>query len=183
VGQIVVGMNMKKTILLISLVLFVATSLTAGDFLSLTFKTRPRSGSKGKEAQVVPLWRISPSVSLDLYVEEMRANPFTHDRRTDWQISPGFGYGIRYNPSFLDKFKDNIKANYLLAVDLFLRFFPSDEINDLKGNDYFNFDILPTLTILDWFSIGVGVRLKRAQHPGLESYSSGLFCIGLRKAL
>jgi hypothetical protein len=92
---------MKKTILLISLVLFVATSLIAGDFLSLTFKTRPRSGSKGKEAQMVPPWRISPSVSLDLYVEEMRANPFTHDRRTDWQISPGFGYGIRYNPSFI----------------------------------------------------------------------------------
>ena len=174
---------MKKTILLISLVLFVAASLIADDFLSMTLKTRPKSKLPTAEAQSVPLWRISPSVSLDLYVEEMRANPFTHNRRTDWQVSPGFGYGIRFNPAFLEGFRDAIKAGYLLALDLFVRAFPSDEVEAMEGHDYFNIDILPTLTVLDWFSIGVGLRLKRAQHPGLESYSSALLCFGLRKAL
>jgi hypothetical protein len=112
---------------------------------------------------------LGPSVSFDLFIKEKTTGQYKIG------AIPGVGYGIKYNP-----FK--WKKNFLIGIDLFAQANLSEEDNTHSGFDYFNVDLLPVVTILNWVGIGYGPRFKIGLD-GVPNTHTTLFSIGIRKAL
>jgi len=122
------------------------------------------------------IW-LSPSLNIDMYVEEIQ----TH--RSKQGIIPGVGFGIRWNPKFWVQIGSDLNSKSLLNLDVYVQGSMVDEIDNLSGNDYFAIDVLPAITLFDWFSIGYGYRWKRSQHDDLDNEETPLLSFGLRKSL
>lgn len=119
------------------------------------------------------LW-ISPSVNVDFFIYEAITE------QSAIGISPGAGYGIRWRPKWFYDFAGDT-FDCFLAIDFYAQMNLS---KDASGNsDFFNIDILPSLTVIDWISIGFGHRWKVKQKAELKSYDTNILSIGIRKSL
>lgn len=151
------------------------------DLLSYTISKHTIDNSSNKRIEKTQgedreIW-LSPSLNIDMYVEEIQ----TH--RSKQGIIPGVGFGIRWNPKFWVQIGSDLNSKSLLNLDVYVQGSMVDEIDNLSGNDYFAIDVLPAITLFDWFSIGYGYRWKRSQHDDLDNEETPLFSFGLRKSL
>lgn len=109
------------------------------------------------------------SVGLDFFIRESKSGSYKTG------IIPGVGYGIKYKPVWWKR------TNHFLGLDMFVQGLLADEIETHEGHDYFNLDILPVLTLIDWIGIGYGLRIKIGLE-GIPSEKCFLFSFGIKKA-
>ena len=122
-----------------------------------------------KEADTTNPFSFTTSVGLDCFTRESKSGAYKVG------LIPGVGYGIRYKPKWWTVTK------YLLSFDIFIQGLLSDDLETHEGSDYFNIDILPVITLIDWFGVGFGKRIK----IGLEDVPHDhrwIFSFGIKKA-
>lgn len=114
------------------------------------------------------LW-FAPTVGFDLFVRENGTKQYKVG------LIPGVGYGLKWGSS-----KEN---SIYLSLDVFLQAAMSEEIDSISGPDYFNIDVLPIITVYDWFSIGFGWRFKLGLDQKVADVNRNLFSFGIRKSI
>jgi len=117
------------------------------------------------------MW-AGPSVGFDAFSRESGTGKYVSG------IIPGVGYGLKWGRPNADPTKD---PTAFLALDVFVQGVQVDDDPDTAGNDHFNIDVLPVMTLLNWISVGYGPRFK----TGLDGHSSstkGVFTFGIKKA-
>lgn len=112
---------------------------------------------------------FGPSLSFDLFVREKSTGAYKIG------AIPGIGYGIKYNPF-------GWKKGFLIGLDVFAQANVSEEDDTHSGYDYFNVDVIPVITILNWIGIGYGPRFKIGLD-GKPSANTSLLSIGIKKSL
>lgn len=120
-------------------------------------------------ADTIKPFAITPSVGFDFFIRESQSGSYKMG------IIPGVGYGLKWDPGWWKTTK------YFLSLDLFVQGLLSNELESHDGNDYFDVDVLPVITVIDWFGVGFGSRFK----IGLENVPSKqrwIFSFGIRKA-
>ena len=120
----------------------------------------------------LPNFWLAPSVGFDVFTRHGGGGS------TPYQVGviPGVGYGVKYKPSGW-----TLTSN-LCALDLFLQ---GSLANDVPGHDgpaHFNIDLLPVFTLMDWVSVGVGVRFQVSLDTAVPSDKVVLFSFGVRKS-
>jgi len=113
-----------------------------------------------------------PSIGFDAFLREGITGKYSMG------VLPGAGYGVKWQHKKTDP---SASPNPYLAIDLFLSGLLSEEDSVHKGNDYFNIDVLPTVTVGNWVSIGYGQRIKIGLE-GLPTIKRPLFTFGIHKA-
>ena len=114
------------------------------------------------------LW-FGPSVGLDFFLRESQSGAYRAG------ILPGVGYGLKYKPK-------SWRSGFLVGLDIFLQGSLSEEVEEHDGLDYFNVDVIPVFTVMNWVGVGFGPRFKVGLN-GQESTTRYLFSFGLTKAI
>lgn len=117
------------------------------------------------------IW-AGPSLGFDVFSRESGTGKHVTG------VIPGIGYGIKWGRLSEDP---NKEATAFLAVDLFVSGAESDDDPDHEGNDYFNIDVQPVVTLLNWVSVGYGPRFKTGLD-GHDSKTRWVFTFGIKKA-
>jgi len=118
-----------------------------------------------------PVW-FGPSVGFDVFVREGGTGQYKAG------VIPGVGYGIKWGKKGGAKTPDSPR----ISLDLFLQGALADELASHDGADYFDIDVLPVVTVVNWVSIGWGVRFKMGLN-GLDGSTKSLFSFGVRKGI
>ena len=140
-----------------------------GESFNLFIEKGQRDSISVTQADTTTPFLFTTSVGVDIFTRESKSGAYKIG------IMPGYGVGLKYTPKWWTATK------YLLALDVFMQGLPSDDLETHEGNDYFNIDILPVITFMDWFGVGYGLRIK----IGLEEVPSELrmvFSFGIKKA-
>jgi hypothetical protein len=150
------------------LVLLVASGTSRLDAQVLRIYPKRLATTQLADAQVADssFW-FGPSVGFDVFVRES----VTGSYRTG--IIPGVGYGAKWASS------DGRRVYF--GIDLFLQGAAVEEDDAHDGLDYFNIDVLPVATLLNWVSVGLGPRFKMGldKQPSTRRW---IFSFGVRKA-
>lgn len=133
-----------------------------------------RSGQRYITRSVVrntKMW-AGPSLGFDVFSRESGTGKYVTG------VIPGIGYGVKWGRPNPDPTKD---PTAYAALDVFVQGAQSDEDTAHEGNDYFNIDVLPVLTLFNWVSVGYGPRFKTGLD-GHPSKNRWLFTFGVKKA-
>lgn len=106
---------------------------------------------------------FGPSINFEVYSHELSSGI------TDFGVLPGIGYGIKYNPY-------NWKFMYLIGLDLFANvgiFKP----NNNEPPSHFNIQVVPVISILGFFHVGIGYRWKLGLN-GNDNKKTAIFVTG-----
>jgi hypothetical protein len=122
-----------------------------------------------KAAQITQSLWFGPAASLDFFVWEAR----THAYKLG--LSPGIGYGLHWSPSWWRA------TQAFVALDLFVQM-QAVTVGD-GSLSYFNIDFVPTVSFFDWFGIGVGPRVSLPLKDNLQTTSTALLSVGIRKSI
>lgn len=112
---------------------------------------------------------FGPSVAFDVFMKEKSSGNYTLG------VIPGVGYGVKYNP-----FK--WKSSYLIGLDVFAQAGLSGTNGASNTFSYFDIDIVPVITLMNWIHVGYGPRFKVGLN-GVPNANTWLFTIGISKAL
>lgn len=132
----------------------------------------------GGAMDIVPLFDEKAVLYVD-FSASLSAFVIDLDSRA-YQVGaiPGIGYGIKYAPSWWTL------SDVFLSLDVFIQagFVEEPELEP-SGPDYFSWQVLPSLTIGNLVSIGVGGNFGISLHKELESKISPVLSLGLATAL
>ena len=140
-----------------------------GEFFNLFIERGQRDSIYVKQADTTNPIVFVTSVGLDCFTRESKSGAYKVG------LIPGYGYGIKYIPKWWTVTK------YFLALDVFVQGFLSDDLETHEGSDYFNIDILPVITFMDWFGVGFGPRIKIGLKDVPHEFRS-VFSFGIKKA-
>jgi hypothetical protein len=112
---------------------------------------------------------FGPSVAFDVFMKEKSSGSYTLG------VIPGVGYGLKYNP-----FK--WKNSYLVGLDVFAQAGLSGQNGSANTFNYFDVDIVPVITLMNWIHVGYGPRFKIGLN-GVPNANTWLFTIGISKSL
>lgn len=98
-------------------------------------------------------------------------------RRADYRagVVPGVGYGFHWSPGWYDSKGDDP----FLSVGVFL-----EGGLQLAGDDadYAVFTVLPAVTLLKWFSVGLGYERRIALTEGVDDDGAAVLALGIASA-
>jgi hypothetical protein len=114
---------------------------------------------------------FGPSIALDVFTKDNATGKYSLG------VIPGVGYGIKWNPPIMQKYK----KNYLLGVDLFASAALDQAINPTDPS-YFVVKLTPVVTILGWVHFGYGPTWNIGVN-GAKNRLSSMLVIGVTQSL
>lgn len=113
---------------------------------------------------------FAPMVSVRMLVVNL-------ERRADYRagVVPGVGYAFHYSPEWYDAEGDGP----FLSLGVFLE---GGLSIDGDGPNYATFMVLPAVTLLSWFSVGVGWEQRLALDEGVDDDGAAVLAIGIASA-
>jgi len=113
---------------------------------------------------------LGPSIGLNIFSKDLTTGTY------QLGIVPGVGYGVKWRPAWYTLTDD------LLAFDLFVQASLVDQTSQTPGAKWFTISFMPILTVMDWFSAGIGPD----EYIAVDSAPGGLhwvFMFGMQKSL
>jgi hypothetical protein len=113
------------------------------------------------------------SVGTELFTKQIKSG------EANFQVMPGVGYGLKWNP----KWNPIQKSKSFLSLDLFLKAKQSkDELLDAETSTlgkYFDINVSPMIGVWDWFHIGFGPLFRIGTNKATPNYTDWVLSLSI----